>query len=244
MTKRLGLIGFPLSHSFSPGYFREKFRREGLEEWDYHPFPLCAIEELPALLEDHPELCGLNVTIPYKEAVIPFLDELDDAAAAIGAVNTIRIVQGRTIGYNTDAPAFRQVLRVAGADAMPGALILGTGGASRAVAYVLAQEAIPFVRVSRTAGEGKISYGELDAGILGSHPLIVQTTPLGMYPLTEALPPLPYHLLGQDHLLIDLIYNPPETGFLREGAARGARGLNGLKMLYLQAELSWNIWTL
>lgn len=243
MTKLLGLIGYPLSHSFSPGYFREKFRREGLEGWDYRLFPLPEVEALPALLKAHPELRGLNVTIPYKEAVIPFLDELDENAAVIGAVNTIRIVEGRMTGYNTDAPAFGQVLREAGAVTMPGALILGTGGASRAIAYALTQDAIPFHKVSRSAGSDQLTYEDLDADLLQRHPLIVQATPLGMYPLTDDLPPLPYNLLGKDHLLFDLIYNPPETRFLQEAAARGARCMNGLKMLYLQAEMSWNIWT-
>jgi shikimate dehydrogenase len=244
MKKLLGLIGYPLEHSFSPGYFREKFRREQLREWDYQAFPLQSPDELLDLVRNHPALQGLNVTIPYKEAVIPFLDALDEEAAAIGAVNTIlRMEDGRLKGFNTDAPAFRQVLAETKADRLPAALVLGSGGASRAVRHVLEGLGIPFRQVSRTSAPDRYVYRELTEDILAAHPLIVQTTPLGMYPHEEARPPLPYHAIGTGHFLFDLIYNPPETLFLQAGRKQGAGTINGLKMLYLQAEMSWSLWT-
>lgn len=242
-TRLFGLIGFPLSHSFSKKYFSEKFAREGLVDCAYELFPLERIDEFPVLLKQYPELAGLNVTIPHKTAVIPYLDELDAEAARVGAVNTIAIREGRTRGFNTDVHGFRQSLL----EFLPrpqgrGALVLGTGGAARAVAYVLRQLGMPFRFVSRRPGPDRLTYEALRSEHVEAVQLIVNTTPLGMSPNVETCPALPWEAIGPRHYLYDLVYNPAQTRFLQRGAQRGAHTLNGLRMLHLQAEKAWEIW--
>jgi shikimate dehydrogenase len=240
--KVYGLIGYPLSHSFSKGFFAEKFAREGIKECMYESFPIPGIDELPALIAQYPELQGLNVTIPYKEAVMSYLDELSPAAAQIRAVNCIRFKDGRKVGYNTDAIGFRRSLEPLLKSHHNKALVLGTGGAAKAVQYVLESMSIPYKLVSRQPGADMITYEQLDATMMAAHTLIINTTPLGMYPHVDAAPALPYEQLTDKHLLYDLIYNPPVTAFLRKGADKGATIKNGHEMLILQAEASWEIW--
>jgi shikimate dehydrogenase len=239
-----GLIGYPLSHSFSRKYFTEKFEREGIRDCVYELFELPDIAGFPALLTAHPNLRGLNVTIPHKQAVIPFLDHLDESAQKVGAVNVIKLGQeGEKTGYNSDYYGFKQSLSEWLTGQVPlSALVLGNGGACKAVKAALADLDINYLVVSRQAAEGSITYDQLDAQVMARHPLIINTTPLGTYPHTEAFPPLPYHLLTSRHWLYDLVYNPSETEFMRKGAARGASVHNGLAMLHLQAEKAWEIW--
>jgi shikimate dehydrogenase len=236
-----GIIGYPLSQTFSPDYFNAKFERLGLKD-SYHKFPLATIDELKAVLQSHPELKGLNVTIPYKEAVIPFLDELHDTAQEIGAVNTVKIRDGKLKGYNTDVTGFRDSLQPLLQPQHRQALILGTGGASKAVAYALQQLHVAYRFVSRTPAAGEFSYAMLDRKTIEEHLLIVNTTPLGMTPDMDNAPAIPYEYLGPSHLLYDLIYNPAETLFLQRGKVQGAAIKNGYDMLIGQAEAAWNIW--
>lgn len=240
--KVYGLIGYPLSHSFSKGFFAEKFAREGIRDCMYESFPIPGIDELPALLAQYPDLQGLNVTIPYKEAVMSYLDELSPAAAQIRAVNCIRFKDGRKTGYNTDAIGFRRSLEPLLQSHHNKALVLGTGGAAKAVQYVLESLNIPYKLVSRKASAETIAYEQLDAATMSSHTLIINTTPLGMYPNVSVAPALPYEHVTDKHLLYDLIYNPAVTAFLQQGADRGATIKNGHEMLILQAEASWEIW--
>ncbi|WP_343668278.1 shikimate dehydrogenase [Chitinophaga sp.] len=241
--KVYGLIGYPLSHSFSKGFFAEKFAREGIQGCVYDSFSLPAITDLSALIEKYgTELNGLNVTIPYKEAVIPYLDELSPAAAKMKAVNCIRFINGRKIGHNTDAIGFRRSLEPLLQPHHNKALVLGTGGAAKAVQYVLEALNIPYKLVSRQASAGTITYEAVTADVIATHTLIINTTPLGMYPNVDAAPALPYEKLNEQHLLYDLIYNPAITAFLQKGAERGATIKNGHEMLILQAEASWEIW--
>lgn len=259
-----GLIGYPLGHSFSKQYFSEKFKREGILSARYDLFPLENIRELPALLTQNPALCGLNVTIPYKETVLPFLDELDETAREVGAVNCIKILDNqKLIGYNTDVIGFEKSLwAVEGWDKSSGsALILGTGGASKAVAFVLKKLGIPFKFVSRNpSAENEIGYEELTTYHAPLNPkpsplntkrsplntpplsLLVNTTPLGTFPKTEAIPPVPVEIFKSGLFVYDLIYNPAETLLLREAKSRGCLVKNGLEMLELQAEAAWEIW--
>jgi shikimate dehydrogenase len=240
-----GLIGFPLSHSFSKKYFKEKFEKEGIADSFYELFPLQSIEEFPDLIAQHPNLKGLNVTIPYKQAVMPFLDEIDKEAEAVGAVNTIRIKDGKLKGFNTDVYGFEHSLHDFLQDAqkpVKKALILGTGGAAKAIAYVLKKMEIDFLLVSRSVEKGDIDYKSIDGKILSNHLLIVNTTPLGMYPSIDTFPDISYHYLTEAHYLYDLVYNPEITSFMSKGAAKGAKSHNGLRMLYLQAEKAWEIW--
>jgi shikimate dehydrogenase len=239
--RRYGLIGYPLTHSFSQRFFTEKFFREGITDCSYSNFSLGSIGELPAVLAD-PELCGLNVTIPYKQEVIPFLDSLSPVVAEIGACNCIAIADGRRTGHNTDVVGFEQSLIPLLGSHHRRALVLGTGGASKAVEWVLRKLGIEYLLVSRRPGEGIIGYGDVDAALLLSHTLVVNTTPLGMYPQVDVCPPLPYEALTPRHYLFDLIYNPARTLFLLKGEERGATVENGHEMLVLQAEESWRIW--
>lgn len=243
MRKLLGLIGYPLSHSFSKEYFRLKFERERIGGYDYELFPLDNIGGLPALLKEHPELVGLNVTIPHKVAVLPYLQHLDPTAAAIGAVNTIHINEGILRGYNTDAWGFETSLTPLLQPWHTKALILGTGGASLAVEHVLRQLGIQPLFISRNPGRGQISYRQLSQSVIRDHPLIVNTTPLGTFPDSDRCPDIPYDALSERNLLYDLVYNPPETLFLKKGKKRGAAVINGMEMLRLQAEKAWEIWT-
>lgn len=240
--RTFGLIGYPLVHSFSARHFAQKFAAEGIEECEYRLFEIENIEQLPGLLERTPGLCGFNVTIPYKQQVIPYLDSLSDGAAAIGAVNCVKVEGGRLRGYNTDALGFRNSLLELLGGERPAALVLGTGGASKAVCYVLRTLGMEYDLVSRRTGAGNITYADIDEKVMNSHKLIVNTTPLGTYPATESCPELPYAMIGPGHRLFDLVYNPPLTEFLRRGREQGARIMNGARMLFDQAEESWRIW--
>ena len=241
--KKFGLIGYPLGHSFSRNYFNDKFLKEKITDCSYSNFELKDIRDLKEVLAD-PDLAGLNVTIPYKQAVIAYLGELDPVVQQTGACNCIRIRNGGLKGFNTDVTGFEQSLKEKWKPEDRKALVLGTGGSSRAVAYVLEKMGISFSFVSRKAGgkPGHLAYEEVDRGIIGTHPLIVNTTPLGMYPEIKACPPLPYEWLTPGHYLFDLIYNPPVTEFLRKGELAGARTKNGADMLKIQADASWEIW--
>ncbi|MBO9727851.1 MAG: shikimate dehydrogenase [Chitinophaga sp.] len=241
--KIYGLIGYPLSHSFSKGFFKEKFEKEQITDCVYENFPIPGISGFTALWEQHPQLHGLNVTIPYKEVVIPFLDDLSKAAAQIGAVNCIHLKDGKKTGYNTDVIGFTKSLQPLLQPHHTQALVLGTGGAAKAIMYALEQLNITYTVVSRQAGNGTITYDALDEATMAAHTIIVNTTPLGMYPKTDTFPEIPYQYLTARHLLYDLVYNPAETAFLQRGAAQGAAIKNGHEMLILQAEASWEIWT-
>ncbi len=243
---RYGLIGYPLSHSFSKQYFATKFARENITDVTYELFPLEAIERLPALLRQHPHLVGLNVTIPHKQRVIPLLDRLDPVAERIGAVNTIKINpdSGQRVGYNSDYYGFKQSLTPwLSQRAMKSALVLGTGGASKAVVCALQDLGIDYQYVSRNQSPQAISYQALrDDYSLTDFSLIINTTPLGMSPHVDAAPDLDYDQLKAAQLCYDLVYNPEETLFMKRAAAQGASVKNGLEMLHLQAEKSWEIW--
>lgn len=245
MKSLYGLIGKKLSHSFSKKYFTEKFSKERLKDHAYELFELPNIHSLPNLIQKHPQLKGLNVTIPYKQEVLSFLNTTDDAASAVAAVNTIKISNGNLTGYNTDVSGFKRSLQeTLGASKIKYALILGTGGASKAVQFVLRQLNINYKVVSRRKTEDFFAYNDLkDAPeLVKDHHLIVNTTPLGMYPAVDEKPPLPYNLLTENHILFDLVYNPDVTAFLNAGAQNGAKIKNGLDMLHYQAEDAWRIW--
>jgi len=238
---RFGLLGRNIPYSFSRTYFTQKFKDLGLEDHSYENFDLQDIAELPAVLAQG-NIRGLNVTIPYKEAVIPFLDALDPKAEKIGAVNTIKVDEHGLKGYNTDAHGFQISLEGLLAPHHNKALVLGTGGASKAVFHVLGELGIAPTYVSRRKSPGQYTYGELDREIIGNHTLIVNCTPLGTFPHIEERPDIPYQYLGKQHLLFDLIYNPDKTRFLALGEAQGASIGNGLDMLQGQAEQAWEIW--
>jgi len=239
-TQQYGLIGYPLSHSFSPGYFNARFEKEGINA-QYNLYPIENIQDLPAMLRNH-TLHGLNVTIPHKQTIIPYLDALDHTAAAIGAVNCVRIRNGHTKGYNTDVTGFSNSLQPLLQPHHTSALILGTGGSSHAVAYALQQLGISYRKISRSKGKDTIAYSHVTEEMIKETPLIINCTPIGMHPNENAQPPLPYHAATPAHLFYDLIYNPAETKFLYHGREQGAATKNGLEMLHLQAEASWHIW--
>jgi shikimate dehydrogenase len=245
MEKKFGLIGSTVSHSFSKAYFDEKFFRDGLRDYHYDLYPLNSIEELSKLLDENPELCGLNVTIPYKEKVLQFLHEVDNDAQKIGAVNVIRIRDGKLRGYNTDSDAFLETLRKWFPNKKGSkALILGTGGSSKAVQEALVKLTIPFETVSRDKGKGTYTYEDLTKNpkLLSGANLIINTTPLGMSPDTGSIAPIDYEHIGKKHYVYDLIYNPARTLFLQKAEMRGANIKNGLEMLHVQAEKAWAIW--
>lgn len=234
-----GLIGKSLSHSFSPKYFNEKFEREAIPDAKYQLFELERIELVKDLLMS--EIRGLNVTIPYKKLVIPFLDEVDDIAKQIESVNTISIQDGRSFGFNTDWIGFRDSLKPLLSRGDRKALVLGTGGSSSAVCFALSKLDIEVKLVSRNPKQGQLSYPGLSE-VFHDYQIIVNTTPLGMFPRVEDMPPIPYDRLSSEQLLFDLVYNPQATRFLEMGIAKGCRVKNGLEMLELQAEASWAIW--
>lgn len=236
---KYGLIGRTLGHSFSKRYFTEKFEREGIDA-EYVNYEMPDASGLLPLIEKEPQLRGLNVTIPYKQDVVPMLRSLSDEARAIGAVNVIRVSD--MCGFNTDVVGFRESLRPLLLPHHTHALVLGTGGASMAVRYGLQQLGIVSQSVSRSRREGCISYADLDADIMARHTVVVNCTPLGTFPDVDACPDIPYHLLTPRHLLFDLVYNPSETLFLRRGRSQGAVTKNGYEMLVLQAEAAWRIW--
>jgi shikimate dehydrogenase len=242
-----GLIGFPLSHSFSKKYFTEKFEREGISDCRYDNYPIEHITFLNSLVAENSDLVGLNVTIPFKEKVLSFLDEIDPEASIIGAVNTIRIFRnekGTSLkGYNTDVYGFRESIRPYIKQYLRKAYILGTGGSSKAVSFVLKNLGMEVIFVSRNPKqENHISYGDLIPGLLSHPSVIVNASPAGMFPHTNNCPDIRYEYLTPDHVLFDLVYNPPETLFLSKGKERGAKTINGLQMLHLQANRSWEIW--
>ena len=246
MSKLYGLIGYPLTHSFSKKYFTEKFEKESISDSDYNLFPIQTIDQFPQLIKDNPRLCGLNVTIPYKESIIPFLNELDETAKAVGAVNCIKIESEKLKGYNTDVFGFRQSIKPFLENHHERALILGTGGASKAVHYVLKEIGIDCYFVTRRKAADStnkiFSYEELNENMMNAFKLIVNTTPVGMFPDINQAPQIPYQFISSSHLLYDLVYNPTETEFLKHGKEKGALTVNGLSMLHQQAEEAWRIW--
>lgn len=240
--RRYGLIGRTLKHSFSKTYFTKKFADEGIADCVYDNFELAAIEDFPQLFTTFPDLKGLNITIPYKEEVMQYLTEKDSVVEAISACNCIKIEGANRIGYNTDAIGFFNSLKPHLKAHHKKALILGTGGASKAVRYSLEQLGIAFSFVSRAKGEGQLTYDDVTEDLLADYHLIVNTTPLGMYPNVDATPALPYEAMTPKHFLFDLTYNPEKTKFLLEGEKRGAQISNGHQMLIEQAEAAWEIW--
>lgn len=245
MEKKFGLIGSTVSHSFSKAYFDEKFFNEGLRDYHYDLYPLKNVDELKTLLKENPDLYGLNVTIPYKEQVLKFLSDIDPFAKTIGAVNVIKIMNGKLKGFNTDSDAFLESVdkwfpKTEGSKA----LILGTGGSSKAVQFALKKLNIAFKLVSREKTLGDYTYQDLEKNptIISTSNLIINTTPLGMTPDTNAMPPIDYELLGPTHFVYDLIYNPARTKFLQKAEMRGTTIKNGLEMLHIQAEKAWVIW--
>ena len=241
--RQLGLIGKSLSHSFSKIYFEEKFRREQISDVSYSLLELADIESITVFIRQHPDLVGFNVTIPYKQTIIPYLDKLSEEAEAIHAVNTVLVKrignQISTKGFNTDIIGFRESLEDV---VLPGsALVLGTGGAAAAITYVLENKGCRCTAVSRNKSRG-LPYSALTPDIIAQHKLIVNCTPLGTYPNINEKPDIPYEGISGEHFLYDLVYNPSETAFLKEGLTRGAKTMNGLAMLHTQAEAAWNIW--
>lgn len=244
--RKFGLIGYKLTHSFSKKYFTEKFEKEGLSDCQFDLYELDEIEQLKEVLDQNRELEGLSVTIPYKEKVIALLDELDPACKNIGAVNCIKINNGKLTGYNTDYIGFKISLENWLKGQRPKALVLGTGGASKAVIQALKDLEIEYLIVSRTSSdvEKMITYQDLkaDENILKSHHLIINSTPLGTFPETEVMPEIDVNLITNQHKVYDLVYNPEKTFLMRSMEARGAVVKNGLEMLHLQAEAAWKIW--
>lgn len=245
--KVFGLIGFPLSHSFSQSYFTEKFEKENIKDVSYRVFPLENIENFPEIISTNPDLRGINVTIPHKENVIRYLDFVEKTAGDVGAVNTIKVVRNNDItrleGYNTDVYGFRRSLEPLLTGKYDKALILGAGGAAKAVKYVLKQLKIECISASiEELKEDEIGYNDITPDMMRSHLIIINATPLGMYPDTGSYPDIPYDLLTEDHILYDLVYNPEETAFLGFGVQANTKTINGLSMLHLQAEKSWEIW--
>ncbi len=244
--RKFGLIGYPLQHSFSKKYFSGKFEKENIQDCQFELYELDNINKFPKLIESEPSLEGVSVTIPYKEQVIPFLDELEPGCKAIGAVNCIQVKGKKLKGYNTDYIGFKVSLEKWLNGAQPKALILGTGGASKAVKQALLDLDLPFLTVSRSPKkeQGYITYEDLkkDKSILESHPLIINTTPLGTFPNTEEMPEIPVENISKGHWVYDLVYNPEKTFLMKTLESKGAKVKNGLEMLELQAEAAWEIW--
>ena len=236
--RKFGLIGFPLGHSFSKKYFSEKFAREGKSDCQFELYEFPQVTDFTALIQQENALEGLSVTIPYKERIIPYLDALDPACERIGAVNCIRIRNGKKVGFNTDYLGFKQSLQTWLGDTIPSALVLGTGGASKAVQQALRDLGVSYQLVSRSKQAGQLTYQDLseDKTWLQNHPLVINTTPLGTFPQVEGIQ------LNERHLVYDLVYNPPITRLMQECMARGGKAKNGQDMLELQAEAAWSIW--
>ena len=239
--QRFGLVGKNISYSFSRGYFTEKFKKLGLTHHTYENFDLKDLSGFRKMASQT-NIRGLNVTIPYKEAILPFLDDLDDEARKIGAVNTIKFTAQGLMGYNTDAYGFRQSLAPLLKKTHSAALVLGTGGASKAIVFVLRELGLDYQHVSRNPSVGQLSYSQLGALDIQKFQLIINCTPVGTFPKVDAKPDLPYEYLNNNHILFDLIYNPSETAFLKEGKQKGTIVQNGLPMLEFQAERAWEIW--
>lgn len=239
--KLYALIGHPLKHSFSRDLFTKKFEYEGLD-CRFQNYDIQSIERILDIIAEHPELCGFNVTIPYKESIIPLLDDIDPTAKEIGAVNAVKVDNGKTKGYNTDIYGFDILLeRALKGQTIEHALVLGTGGASKAVQYVLRQRNIPYSIVSRSAEKGDFTYDTLTDEMLKQSHLIINTTPLGMMPRIDDFPEIHYQSLSNKHILIDLIYNPKQTAFMELGRTWGAKVYNGMQMFEEQAKKSWEL---
>ena len=238
--KLYGLIGFPLSHSFSKEYFTKKFQREGITDCRYELFPIPDIGEFPSLIEKNPQLAGINITIPYKQSVLQYVDDRSHLPAGLEACNCIKIVNGKKFGFNTDVVGFEKSFASKWKPTQRKALILGTGGASLAVQFVLKKMGIEFKLVGRKNRE--LGYEDLTEQIIRDHTVIINATPLGTYPKTQEFPNIPYQALGANHYVYDLIYNPSKTVFLQKAEENGATIQNGSDMLAIQAEESWRIW--
>ncbi len=243
IQKRFGLLGRNINYSFSRGYFTEKFSNENWLGCTYENFDIQEITAFPEIIQNNPTIRGLNVTIPYKEVVIPFLDKLSKKAAIIGAVNTIKISKkGKLKGYNTDYYGFKKSLEPLLQPHHKKALILGTGGASKGVAFALDELGIMYIFVSRVANKNTIDYSQINSSVFDNYQIIINCTPVGTSPNTESFPTIPYECFTEKHIAYDLIYNPAETQFLKKAAAQGAQTKNGLDMLIFQAEKAWEIW--
>lgn len=242
--RKFGLIGFPLSHSFSKKYFTEKFEKEGIHDCQFDLYEIPDIADFEKVLAENFNLEGMSVTIPYKQEVMKFLDELDPACELIGAVNCIQIRNGNRKGFNTDYIGFKKSLQTWLGTDIPRALVLGTGGASKAVKVALRDLGVDFLSVSRSPRENQITYADLknNPGFLESFPLIINTTPLGTFPKTEEMPDIPVEMLNDSHRVYDLVYNPEETTLMKACFERGGKVKNGMDMLVLQAEAAWTIW--
>lgn len=240
MTK-YGIIGYPLGHSFSRGFFTEKFARESIDA-QYLNFEIPDVAMLSDVLRDNPELRGLNVTLPHKQAVIPLLDEMSEEAMEIGAVNVIRVRNGKLKGFNSDIIGFTNSIKPLLQPHHRKALVLGTGGASKAIRVGLNRLGIEWTYVSRSPRDGMVTYEDITAETLQEYTVIVNCSPVGMFPKVDAAPSIPYELLSPQHLLFDCVYNPEETLFMKKGRKQGATVKNGLEMLHLQAAASWNFW--
>lgn len=240
-----GLIGYPLSHSFSKKYFTKRFEEWGLKDHAYELFAIEQMELFPSLIKTWPDLAGMNVTIPYKQKVIEYLDELDESAEDIGAVNTITFRDGQLKGYNSDVYGFEMSLTPLLKDNVEyKALVLGSGGASKGICWVLRKLGIPYHIVSRREGSQVITYDDLTEAVIEDHRLIINTTPLGMSPNADSYPQLSYSAITSDHVAYDLVYNPEITLFMQKCKMQGASIKNGLEMLHLQADRSWEIWNM
>jgi shikimate dehydrogenase len=244
--RKFGLIGFPLGHSFSKEYFTEKFEKERITDCSYENFPIESIDRLSGIISKTLELCGLNVTIPYKTEVLQYADYLETAVREIGAANVLKIKRGNSkihiSAFNSDITGIRDSLAPFLNAKIKKALILGTGGSSKAVAYTLRKMGLEVIKVSRSKSQEAVTYDKINSGTISDADLIVNTTPLGMYPDISSRPAIDYNQLSEKHVLFDLVYNPEMTTFLKMGQERGCRIISGLKMLYSQAERSWEIW--
>ncbi|RKD90545.1 shikimate dehydrogenase family protein [Mangrovibacterium diazotrophicum] len=248
--KTYGLIGYRLGYSFSKGFFTEKFEKENLQEHEYVNFELDTIDEFPGIFEKNDHIAGLNCTIPYKQQIMPFLDEIDEEAATVGAINTVKIIRSeagvKLKGFNTDIYGFENSLKPMLSEKHKKALILGTGGASKAIKYILKKLGLSYVSASieETLNEGEIRYEEINEDLLKEYLVVINATPLGTFPKVENCANIPYEFLTSDHVLFDLVYNPEETLFMKKGKAQGAAVKNGLEMLHLQAIKAWEIWNM
>lgn len=240
--RTFGLMGYPLTHSFSQKYFTEKFELLGITDVEYKNFSIPKIEDIDEVMSSNPHLCGFNITIPYKKKIIPYLHFVSDAVQKMGACNCVNIKEGKLTGYNTDVIGFKLSLQPFLKPHHTKALILGTGGAAAAVEYVFNELNIIYQFVSRNATDNSLGYHQLTKDIMEQHPLIINTSPVGQFPATAESPAIPYEFINASHHLFDLIYNPNETAFLHKGKVRGATTQNGYEMLVLQAEESWRIW--
>ena len=245
--RKFGLIGFPLGHSFSKQYFTDKFISESIPDCSYENFELKNLDKIRDLVQHDPDICGLNITIPYKSEIIEYLNDADNEAVEIGAVNVLKIKREKNRpvlkGFNTDIFGFRESLtsHLHGRK-INNAIILGTGGSSKAIAHVLKKAGIRLILISRSPGRGYITYNDLTDKMLIENELIVNATPLGMFPEIDKKPDLNYRCLNENHILFDLVYNPSVTAFLKKGKEQGCKIIGGLEMLHLQAEKSWEIW--